>query len=113
MGVQTWTDEFLVSMRPEMDPPADEVIRRLFDEGGLPRLRAFHNHILRNDGIPLDGLPDYVVEYLQATAEPPAWMDRDAIRMAEEVISSNGLIAFTVLAGASLPECYVDKPGIS
>ena len=112
MGVQTWTDEFLGSMRQEMDPPADEVVRRLFDEGGLTRLRAFHNHILRNDGIPLEGLPDYVVEYLQATAEPPAWMDRDAIRMAEEVLTSNGLIAFTVLAGASLPECYVDKPGV-
>ncbi|MBA2603289.1 MAG: DUF2236 domain-containing protein [Acidobacteria bacterium] len=112
MSTDKWTDEFLASMRQEMDPPADEVIRRLFDEGGLAGLRQFHSHILRNDGIPLDGLPPYVVDYLLETAEPPAWMDRDAVRMAEEVLSSYGLIAFTVLAGASLPECYVDRPGV-
>lgn len=112
MSVDKWTDEFLASMRQEMDPQADEVIRRLFDEGGLQGLRQFHNHILRNDGIPADGLPRYVAEYLEATASPPEWIDRDAVRMAEAVLTSNGLIAFTILAGASLPECYVDRPGV-
>lgn len=112
MGVQTWTDEFLASMRQEADPEADEVVRRLFEEGGLAALRQFHNRILRNDGIPMEGLPAYVVDYLEATAEPPPWMDRDALQTAEEVLTSNGLIAFTILAGASLPECYVDRPGV-
>jgi hypothetical protein len=112
MGAETWTDDFLASMRREGDPQADDVIRRLFDEGGLPALRQFHNHILRNDGIPVEGLPKYVADYLEATAEPPPWMDRDALRVAEEVLTSNGLVAFTILAGASLPECYVDRPGV-
>ncbi|HEV7802238.1 MAG TPA: hypothetical protein VGP15_14270, partial [Burkholderiales bacterium] len=112
MSVDKWTDDFLASMRQVMDPQADEVITRLFADGGPERLNRFHGQILRSDGIPVDGLPDYVVDYLKATAAPPAWMNHELARHAQEVLTSNGLIAFTILGCASLPECYVDRPGV-
>src|ERR1044072_1432673 len=112
MGAETWTDEYLASMRQVADPEGDEGVRRLFEEQGLEALRQFHGQILRADGVPVNGLPSYVADYLRANSAPPAWMDRDAARHAAEVLSSNGMIAFTILGCASLPECYVDGLGV-
>lgn len=112
MAEDAWTDDFLGSMRQETDPTADEVVRRLFDEQGLAAVSSLHGQILRNDGLPIDDLPSYFADYLRATADPPAWIDRSATARAAAVLSSNGLIAFSILGCASLPECYVDRPGV-
>lgn len=106
-----WTPEFLESMRQEMDPLADEVVRRLFEDGGLAQLGRLHGRLLDQDGVPVEGLPDYLTEYLHETADPGD-PDPDALRLAEDVLSSHGIVAFTILACASLPECYVDRPGV-
>src|ERR1044072_8881220 len=103
MGAETWTDEYLASMRQVADPEADEVVRRLFEEQGLEALRQFHGQILRADGVPVNGLPSYVADYLRSNSAPPAWMDRDAARHAAEVLSSNGMIAFTILRSRQRP----------
>jgi hypothetical protein len=112
MGAELWTDEFLASMRQVMDPEADAVVKRLFEEGGLDKLKSFHGHILRHDGIPEEGLPPYVIDYLRATSDPPEWTDRDAVAAGQSVLASNGMIAFAILGCAALPECYVDRPGV-
>jgi hypothetical protein len=111
MTVSRWTPEFLASMRQEMDPEADEVVRRIFEDGGPRALGGLHGELVRKDGLPVETLPPYLKEYLRATAEPGD-SDPEALRMAEELLSSHGVIAFTILACASLPECYVDRPGV-
>lgn len=111
MAQARWTPEFLESMRQEMDPLADEVVRKLFEDGGLAQVGRLHGRLLDQDGVPVEGLPDYLTEYLLETADPGD-PDPDALRLAEEVLTSHGIVAFTILACASLPECYVDRPGV-
>jgi len=106
-----WNPDFLADMRTKMDPEADEVVRRLFEDGGLQALGRLHGTLLRKDGLPRDDIPSYLAEYLQDTADPGD-PNPDALRLAEEVLTSHGIIAFTILACVSLPECYVDRLGV-
>lgn len=106
-----WNREFLASKRNVMDPEADEVVRRLFEEGGHEALGKLHGRLVQEDGLPREELPGYLKDYLLDTADPGD-PNPDALRLAEDVLSSHGMIAFTILACVSLPECYVDRLGV-
>lgn len=112
MGAELWTDDYLQGMRQHADPYADGIVARLFDEHGIDAFGRFYGQILHNDGVPVEGLPTYIADYLRETLQPPAWLDRDLAERAAQVLASHGMLAFAILGCASLPECYVDRPGV-
>jgi len=113
-----WSDDFLASMRQEMDPVADECVKALFEEGGLSTVRAFHGELVDDMGAPVPGLPPALTRYIEAASEPPSfpWISDDEsarlLAQAEEILSSHGTLQFILLACASLPECYIDRLGM-
>ena len=117
MAEPKWADgAFLDAMRQEADPLADGVVQALFNELGPEGVMAFHGGLIRRDGVPAESLPaslQQVVEsYIDESSRLPGWADPQQIERAEEVLRSYGLVAYTILACASLPECYVDWRGV-
>jgi hypothetical protein len=95
-----------------MDPLADETVKELFEGFGLGTLKTFHGALVDHEGKPKDGLPEAMVRYLEATSQPPDFLDPDKLKVAEEILNSHGILIFLLLACASLPECYVDRLGM-
>lgn len=111
MATPRWTDEGLESMRHEGDPEADRVVEALFAQGRTDAVTRLHHELVTHEEMPQD-LPPVLVEYLRDTAGLPDWADPEQIEIAERVLMSHGLIAFAILACASLPECYADVRGV-
>lgn len=107
-----WNNDFLASMRQEMDPLADETVKALFGEHGLGVIKSFHGDLVDHAGDPLPGLPAAMVRYLEEAAKPPEWVDPAKLEIAESILNSHGILVFLLLACASLPECYVDRLGM-
>jgi ER-bound oxygenase mpaB/B'/Rubber oxygenase, catalytic domain len=113
-----WSNEFLESMRQEMDPVADECVKGLFEDFGLGTVADLHGQLVDEEGKPREGLPEAMARYLEETAKPPdfPWVSaEESTRMletAEAVLNSHGILQFILLSCASLPECYVDRLGM-
>jgi hypothetical protein len=107
------SDAFLDRMRETVDPPADAVATSLV-ERGAHRLVA---DLIKNrqmwdaDGAPSRLLPEDIRTYMVAASTLPVWRVDGAIREAQAFFLQYGLASSTLLACASLPQCYVMKYG--
>jgi hypothetical protein len=105
-------DAFLDRMRQTIDPPADDVATAL-DEGAhrlvgdLIKKRAMWDA----DGEPSRQLPEPVRVYMKKASALPPWRDEALVNEAEQFFLLYGLASSTLLACASLPQCYVMKYG--
>ena len=107
MGSDRWTDAFLDSMRKEGDELADRTAQAIYRNSEVGGANALFGWLVREDGIPAArGIPE-LESYLEQSAKLPAWADEGLIRRGEEVFYEWGAEAITILAAASLPECYV------
>jgi hypothetical protein len=112
MPAEHWTDAVLDAARLDMDPPADAVVRAVYEAGAVDAV----NVLLMNTRRPSAELPlpvppaveALVRDYLRDTAVLPPWADMGKIRQAEHLFSRHGLLASVILCCASLPECYLD-----
>lgn len=107
-----WTNDFLEAMRQETDPLADAVIADLFAHGETGEVMKLHRMLLAEGDLTQPDLPPVLADYRAKTGQLPSWADPELILIAEKVLMSHGLIAFVILAGASLPECYADARGV-
>ena len=114
LGTETHlTDAFLDDMRQTVDPPADAVAAAL-RSGGADRLVA---RLIRErqmwdaDGEPSRLLPEDIRAYMKAASGLPPWRDEAAIARAERFFLQYGVASATLLACASLPQCYIMKYG--
>ncbi|HEX2441543.1 MAG TPA: oxygenase MpaB family protein [Methylomirabilota bacterium] len=107
MADDRWSDALLDGMRREGDPLADATVKAVFDAGAVAAVNRLLTTLVRNDGVPTDGLPAEVKGYLEASALLPGWADPARIRIGEGLFLRYGLTSFGILACASLPECYV------
>jgi len=114
LGTQTALDGALLDrMREAGDPPADAVATALC-ERGAHRIVA---DLIRDrqmwdpDGEPSRLLPEDIRSYMKQASTLPSWRDQSAIAEAESFFLRYGLASATLLACASLPECYVMKYG--
>jgi ER-bound oxygenase mpaB/B'/Rubber oxygenase, catalytic domain len=114
LGTETRLDTaFLDRMRQTIDPPADAVADSLV-ERGAHRLVA---QLIKNrqmwdaDQEPSRQLPEDIRSYMKKASELPPWRDERAIKEAEAFFLLYGLASSTLLACASLPQCYVMKYG--
>lgn len=112
-GEITLNDLFLDRMRQTVDPPADAVAQSLVERGShrlvgdLMRSRQMWDA----DGEPSRLLPEDVRAYMKAASTLPPWRDVARIKEAEAFFLLYGLASATLLACASLPQCYVMKYG--
>ena len=63
------------------------------------------------DGEPSRQLPEDIRSYMKAASALPSWRDEALVNEAEQFFLLYGLASSTLLACASLPQCYVMKYG--
>jgi ER-bound oxygenase mpaB/B'/Rubber oxygenase, catalytic domain len=106
-------DAFLDRMRQTIDPSADAVARTLVEQnlhrlvGDLIKQRQMWDP----DGEPSRLLPEDIRSYMKAASALPSWRDEEMVAEAEQFFLLYGLASSTLLACASLPQCYVMKYG--
>ena len=112
-----WSSAFLDEMRGCGDPLADRTVTTILEHHGVQRvnqlLRDFVDHGI--DGIPTGDLDPAVrrqlTEFLEVSGRLPEWADAGKIRVGEELFRDNGMMGFSVLSCASLPELYTTGKG--
>jgi hypothetical protein len=107
-----WTDELLDAMREVTDPPADQAVQSLFEQGDVDAVNALMNKLVKNDQIVPTDLPQCIQDYLTQTEGLPPWADPAKIKLAESFFGRCGLFIGGALYCASLPECYAAANGV-
>jgi hypothetical protein len=106
-------DAFLDKMRQTIDPPADAVAKTVVEQnlhrmvGDLIKKRQMWDP----DGEPSRLLPEDIRSYMKAASALPPWRDQEMVNEAEQYFLLYGIASSTLLACASLPQCYVMKFG--
>ena len=106
-------DAFLDRMRHTIDPPADAVAKTVVEQnlhrvvGDLIKKREMWDP----DGEPSRQLPEDLRSYMKAASALPSWRDEAMVNEAEQFFLLYGIASSTLLACASLPQCYVMKYG--
>ena len=113
MTADKWTDdEFLDQLRLEGHDLADQAVTRLHDEHGIGRVNQIFQ-TLRSDHQPLPAdAPAPFVEFMEATAEPPAGLDVERLNRGVEVFQHFVFPAAVTLLASSLPSGY-SAPNLS
>lgn len=114
LGTTTSLDvPFLDGLRQEVDPTADRVAKLLHDgnASGMFADLVRRHEVWETDGAPSRLLPEDVRTYLQHSGSLPAWTRPETVRHAEDFFLLYGVSSATLLACASLPECYTMKYG--
>jgi len=107
-----WSDALLDSMRQVCDPPADDVIARIFSSGGLKQVNSLMATLVVNDQVDPAALPAYVREFLDASAVLPSWADMSRIQIGEQLFWKYGPVMITALFCDALPFCYLGRKGV-
>jgi hypothetical protein len=112
-----WTPSFLDAMRGCGDPLADRTVIAIFEDHGIGRV----NRLLRDlvdaglDALPVDDLKPAaragIDHYLEVSGRLPEWADAAKIAAGEALFRRYGMMGFSVLACASLPELYTTGRG--
>jgi hypothetical protein len=114
LGTETVLNHaFLERMREAVDPPADAVAEALCDRGAHRVVADLikNRQMWEPDGEPSRLLPEDIRAYMKAASTLPPWRQTSAIGEAEAFFLLYGLASSTLLACASLPQCYVMKYG--
>jgi hypothetical protein len=113
LGTETRLDDALLdAMRQTLDPPADAVAASL--DSGAHKLVADlikSRQMWDADREPSRRLPEAVRAYMKLASALPPWRDDARVKEAEAFFLLYGLASSTLLACASLPQCYVMKYG--
>lgn len=107
-----WTDELLDGMRQEMDPVADDLVRRIAAEEGHESTRWLFHILIRNIEIPFDQVPAYVKDYMEEQGKVPADIDQERLKRGQAVFMDMGSWFALALYYKSLPTAYLDVPGV-
>jgi len=114
LGTETTLDNaFLDGMRQIQDPPADAVAVGMVTRGDHALFAELvrQHKVWEVDGSPCLRLPADVRSYLSESASLPKWANREIIAHAEQFFLLYGVSSATLLACASLPECYLMRYG--
>ena len=114
LGTETRLDDtFLNQMRETVDPAADAAAAAVIASGAHRRIADLikSRQMWDDDGEPARVLPEGIREYMTVASALPVWHDARAIGEAQAFFLLYGLASSTLLACASLPQCYVMKHG--
>ena len=106
-------DAFLDRMRQTIDPPADGVAAAVVTPEVLLKVRELMRtrQMWDADQEPSRQLPEAIRTYMKTASALPPWRDEAMVNEAEQFFLLYGLASSTLLACASLPQCYVMKYG--
>jgi len=112
MNKQTlWTDEYLDAKRLEGDPPADELVTYVYENG----LVSNFNTLLRTVGDgSIAGFPNvkpYLDRYLAETGDLPAWFHIESFHRSQKFFAENEIPILACLLFASLPMSFAAAKG--
>jgi hypothetical protein len=99
-------------MRQMGDPPADEVVDRIYSTRGVQAVNTLMPGFVRNDQMDPRALPDDVSQFINATSVLPAWANPDLIQAGESLFWEFGAPMITALFCDSLPFCYLGRKGV-
>lgn len=112
MPENRWTPELLAGLRSEMDPLADRTVAAIYQSGETAQVNSMLSTLIAGmDRLPAD-MPPVLRDYLEQSAQLPAWLEPSKVREGEELFGQWGICSCAILACASLPECYMMKNGI-
>lgn len=114
LGGETALDAaFLDRMRETADPSADDVAATVVEGNAYKQVAELmrNRQMWDSDGEPSRALPEDIRAYMKRASQLPGWRDQKKIDEAEAFFLLYGLASSTLLACASLPQCYVMKFG--
>ena len=98
--------ETMAALRMRGDDLADATIETLFRDGQIQHFNTLMRHFERaGQQLPAD-LPRVALDYLEATAAPPDWVDWEVMETARMFFIDNNVHISTALSFASMPACY-------
>lgn len=112
MPSSQWTNDFLDSMRSVTDPPADQAVRELFEQGEVGAVNQLMSDMLKNDQLVPEALPPCIRRYIEKSERLPEWADANKISQAEDFFARNGMLIGMTLLFSSLPMCYACAKGV-
>ena len=106
-------DAFLDRLRQTLDPPADAVAATVVAQDLHRKVSELmkKREMWDADGEPSGQLPEQIRTYMKTASTLPPWRDEAMVNEAEQFFLLYGLASATLLACASLPQCYVMKYG--
>jgi hypothetical protein len=113
MSKARWTPGFLSRMRRTGDRLADRTIAILFEEHGIDIVNQVLDGLVRSDPASAAKPPGLSTRankawrnFLERSAELPPWTDPALIKKGEALYREYGMMGFSILGCASLPEAY-------
>jgi hypothetical protein len=107
-----YTDELLESLRCEGDPVPDRIIDELARDGQIDQVNVVLRHLIQNNQVVPEELPDNVEFWLRDEAHLPAWADQARLDRASALFVEHGMTISLILATAALVECYAARKGV-
>ena len=85
-----WNEKNLNQLRTKMDPPADEIIKRIAENDEIAEAnRMLRSIIINHQEVPSD-LPPYLYEWLEESCQLPDWVDMERIKGANAFFREDG-----------------------
>jgi ER-bound oxygenase mpaB/B'/Rubber oxygenase, catalytic domain len=107
-----WTDALLDRMRELGDPVADTPVADVLERGGVDRVNAIMQTLVRVDQPVPEQLPDELQDYLTTTLPLPEWADMQKIQRGQQLFETWGIEIALCLFCASLPSSYAAAKGV-
>jgi hypothetical protein len=113
MTAPRWTPEYLNGMRQAGDDLADRTMRVFVEEKSIDTVNQILQNLIHNDDI-LSAAPqnlppgswDALTRYVNESSVLPKWACQAKIKIGEELFADYGMMGFSILGCASLPEAY-------
>ena len=112
MSSNRWDNELLASMRTVTDPPADQAVRELFEQGEVGAINKLMSDMLKNDQFVPEDFPPCIQRYIEKSETLPDWADENKVKQAEDFFARNGMTIGMTLLFSSLPMCYACAKGV-
>lgn len=105
----------LESFRFRQDPLADNLVADLIDHHGIPVVNQILPTLTRNYELKKELFPgpigQQIYHYLNETAAPPSWANPDAIKTAQDLFATHGVLIAMLLQFRALPMTYACAHG--
>jgi len=106
-----WTPEFFDSMRLIRDPETDDIMRDIFEKGGMPALDAL-KPFLYHWNIPVDNtIPASIRDFMAKSVNYPDFLDFQKVKLAEDLFLAYGPVSTVVLVFNSVPRFFTNPAG--
>ncbi|HAS43870.1 MAG TPA: hypothetical protein DCS93_25560 [Microscillaceae bacterium] len=102
----------LNALRQQGDPPADELIRHLFENKQAKQLNAAFRQLTLNKDIHLEALPTEIGNFFKQEGEMPTWANEDLLQQGTVFFRKYAAQFSAMLSFLSLPYTYAAANGV-